>query len=333
MTSSIHMTTREILDSRGYIVIRGALKDAEIEAGISCFVGQQMDYAAMIRFIEFIFMPKIADHMYWKPNWTKYRASDSDNASDASTFHRDLVPLKDDGSHSHIPLHDVYTALCYFDSTHMDVKPKSHLKRYTYLDSFKEFKDCERLSLAPGDILLFHPTLLHRGIFTEGLAHRRLLQIFEIYPDSSAAAFLSPSILHIPYRGETVKNRWKTGLTNWMSHLSPTVAFMNMCATLNAAYGYNIEEFADHELLKDILYLSSEGLQSRIRMKRGQLQPINRYVFSPRMIIEDLYNIDPELNRKAVWAMWTKPFVDMGAWLILGFAAVTVSGYAITLCL
>lgn len=41
--------------------------------------------------------------------------------------------------------------------------------------------------------------MLHRGIFTEHLPNRRLIQLFDIYPNENILNKVHNKILHIPY--------------------------------------------------------------------------------------------------------------------------------------
>jgi len=43
----------------------------------------------------------------------------------------------------------------------------------------------QRLDIRRGDILVFHANLHHRGVHFHPSKHRRLLQIFEVFPDRS----------------------------------------------------------------------------------------------------------------------------------------------------
>lgn len=81
----------------------------------------------------------------------------------------------------------IYTCLLYFDEADMEVIPFTHKKDYVNKYSASElFNQRIRIKMEPGDVLIFHSNLHHRGVgyntlLSTGLVKsRRLLQIFDV---------------------------------------------------------------------------------------------------------------------------------------------------------
>lgn len=109
--------------------------------------------------------------------------------------------------------------------------------------------------------MIFHSGLIHRGIFSQGLNHRRLVQVFEVFPDASLMNDYKDRILHI--RNE--KNR---SIGNWAISLSKNESLfwiVNFFGYLNAATGYGYQHRPLRRCGMDYDYCSSEGTQERLK--------------------------------------------------------------------
>jgi hypothetical protein len=161
------------LHDNGYIIMNNTISQYDLSYGLSCIEGNKVNYRTLKYFIDHIFIKTIAKKLSWNPIYLKFRFSNKQNAKDASTFHSDIYNFADD------KLMPIYTALCYFDNAQMQIIPSSHLsnKRTNFLDR-------KTINLVPGDILVFHANLHHRGLFYDVGTNRRLLQVFEVFPDT-----------------------------------------------------------------------------------------------------------------------------------------------------
>jgi hypothetical protein len=164
--------------TRGYVILRNVLSDQKLKCGST--TEQKIDYTEMRHFIDTIFFPTIASNVDFitKPTYAKFRFSNNNNSTDASTFHSDVY------NYTGSKIQPIFTCLCYFDDTQMELIPGTHLydrngySRNTYAQ--KRVIDIRR-----GDILIFYASIHHRGTgFTNG-RNRRLLQVFEVFPDDS----------------------------------------------------------------------------------------------------------------------------------------------------
>ena len=160
------------LHDNGYIILNNTLSQHDLTYGLSCIENNKVNYGTLKYFIDHIFMRQISSTLSWNPTYLKFRFSNKQNAKDASTFHSDVYNYTSDQT---IP---IYTALCYFDNAQMQVIPFSHLKNQP-----TNFMARKTINLSPGDILVFHANLHHRGIFYNSGQFRRLLQVFEVFPD------------------------------------------------------------------------------------------------------------------------------------------------------
>lgn len=160
------------LHDNGYIILNNTMSQHDLTYGLSCIENDKVNYGILKYFIDHIFMKQISSSLSWNPTYLKFRFSDKQNAKDASTFHSDVYNYTNDET---IP---IYTALCYFDNAQMQIIPYSHLKNQS-----TNFFSRKTINLNSGDILVFHANLHHRGIFYNSEQSRRLLQVFEIFPD------------------------------------------------------------------------------------------------------------------------------------------------------
>ena len=197
--------TQDTLDIHkdGYIILRNALTENEIESALSCTFDRKVDYQDMKKFIDDVFFKSIKKNQQFitNPKSVKFRYSNNNNSKDASLFHGDVYNYTD------IALVPIYSCLCYFDDTRMEIIPKSHLKSNDLsLQSY--FKKIE-LKLHRGDILIFHSNIHHRGVNFDKEGDRRILQVFDVFPDMETYTKHSPKLAivkptHIPKIGSQI---------------------------------------------------------------------------------------------------------------------------------
>lgn len=155
----------------GYIIIKNKLSIQEQKYGLSCMIGDKINYDLLKSFIDNVFLPKIP---FSDPVYLKARLSNNNNSIDAAVLHSDVYNFT---SEKEIPM---YTALCYFDKAELELIPGSHIMpRSSFIEDNKKRIV---LHVDPGDIVVFNAVITHRGVnFSKG-ENRRLLQVFEVFP-------------------------------------------------------------------------------------------------------------------------------------------------------
>jgi len=250
----------EELPEKGYVLLRNTLTPQQIEIARNCFQERKLHYHDMANFIEQHMLPQVNKQLAWQSIYVKFRASDNNNSTDASTFHRDLI------THDTQPLDSpCYTCLAYLDPTVMELIPGSHKFNTLNLSQAAElYKFKQQVNIKPGDLLVFASTLLHRGIFTEKLPHRRLLQVFETYPNKEIYHKYAQQVQHIPASNPKASHDMAK-LMKLISKSKILVGITNVFGYLNASEGYGTELSPLQKLqLSQFKYVSSEAKQPRI---------------------------------------------------------------------
>jgi len=183
------------LHKNGYILIKNPLADYQKNNALNCIrdVGggkKMIDYNKFNLFIDNDFIPTINNTFGWSSIYLKYRFSNSQNSKDAATFHGDIYNFADEN------LMPIYTGLIYFDGAVMEIIPGSHIKNN--LSTRELYNRKVKLIMGPGDILVFHANMNHRGVFHESKRkNRRLLQVFEIFPNKKVYEIYKPKFLSV----------------------------------------------------------------------------------------------------------------------------------------
>jgi hypothetical protein len=265
------------MNDNGFVILKRALSRTDLLQADMCFRDKTLEYSLMKFFIDGVMMPRINDTFGWDTRYVKFRVSDNNNSADASTFHRDVL------TPDTVPM---YTCLTYLDRTVMELIPRSHLRPHADLTSaLRVYGERIQVTIEPGDILVFNASVLHRGIFTEGLSHRRLVQVFDVFPDPATYARYAPTFVHVP--GDEAYS----ALVVTLSKIEPFISLLNMFGYLNAltGYGRTNERF------------SSEGLRGRIEIEPNTWQPLNQYVLN-----NPTRDIDPACRRRHKFEHYTR---------------------------
>lgn len=248
----------------GYIHLKNAISQDTLEKMYSNMNDTQMNYTGMQSLITQVIQSSVNPALHWQADYVKFRVSDNNNSVDASAFHRDIFNQTD--KKEDFPC---YTCIMYLDKTVMEVVPGSHLTPFlSHYDALTQLFNVNKIYLNVGDILVFNARLLHRGIFTENLPHRRVIQIFEMFTSSES---LSKNINRIVYKlgDETFANAIKfVSKINWMCF------FWNLSGYFNAATGYGILKNCN---MPGMDYLSPEGSALRINVIPNTWQELNKY--------------------------------------------------------
>jgi hypothetical protein len=253
----------------------------------------KVNYYEMTDFIENTILSTVQKVMKWEnPVYIKYRVSDNNNSADASAFHRDIICQSRNSEN--IP---IFTCLTYLDNTIMEVIPGSHTKLFmNFNDSIKSLGNRKKIYIEQGDILLFYSNLLHRGIFTENLTHRRLIQVFEIFPSTESFNKYKNQILHI--KG----NEQYSDFMIKLSRINITSNMMNIYGYFNSSMGYGImPEFEQ----MGVTYLSSEGLRGRLIPVKNSWQDINKYIIN-----SDLNDMPNHLEKKMRYICYNRQYIN-----------------------
>lgn len=174
------------MNDKGYAYMQDVLSPDETEYALSAYVGDKVDYPKMKNFIDTMFLPAVARKLSFMkdPRYVKFRFSDNNNSTDAAVVHRDVYNFTQDKTV------EMYTVLCYFDDSEMELHEYSHgAHNIGLVDTYKARK---RVKMGRGDVLVFYSTLLHRGVKFGQTKHRRLLQVFDVFPSAEAYAQYFP---------------------------------------------------------------------------------------------------------------------------------------------
>jgi hypothetical protein len=166
------------ISKNGYILLPNILTGDELDFGLSCMRLDKADYSITKQFIDTVFFPKIIEKtmVITDPVYVKFRLSNNNNSTDASTFHGDIYNNSDTET---LP---IYTCLCYFDDAQLEIIPGSH--KYNNSGwSIESYNKKRVINIKRGDILIFHSNIHHRGVNYNKTVNRRLLQVFEVFPD------------------------------------------------------------------------------------------------------------------------------------------------------
>jgi|TARA_B110000211_G_C13996485_1_gene516453 hypothetical protein len=295
------------LKEDGMYVLPGLVNNDKWANAISCPTGN-VNYKLMRVYIDECIL-EINKTIGWNSVMTKYRVSagctfDTSNATDASAFHRDLQ------QHSESENFPVFTLIVYLDPAELGVIKGSHLKRHmSLLDAITQ--TTEVLSLAPGDGVLFHASLLHKGLFKK-LDSRRVIQCFDIYPTPELADKYSNRIIHIwldPDSTESEKGIIMAKFTHlWISGIMKYVAY------ILAAQGYGHKNIV---LPNGIEAISGEAWRGRLphmQESDGEFHSGNLYV-----IANELYCVDAdEENNKIIRNfIYHKIWFDIGVTILI----------------
>ena len=228
-----------------------------------------------------------------------------------------------------------FTCLTYLDTTCMEVIPGSHRRPHMKLwEAVSQFGSRVRLSLRVSDVLLFHSCLLHRGIFTERLPHRRLIQVFEVFPSKALYECYGTQVVHIP---SSMSSEKASSVLEWVYESTAMVA--TWFGYLNAAtgYGYSSSDSSansdetSQRTTRALLY-SSEGTRPRlIPRHRSQIkvanspspldigpiwQPGNHYILNSNE--NQVLTLEEGPTKKDLgWKQYNQQFLTYG--VVIGF--------------
>jgi len=190
------------MNDKGYAYMRDVLSPDETEYALSAYVGETVDYPKMKDFIDTKFLPAVCRKLGFMkdPRYVKFRFSDNNNSTDAAVVHRDCYNFTKEKTV------EMYTVLCYFDDSEMELHEYSH---GIYNPGLVEcYKTRKRIKMSKGDVLVFYSTLMHRGVKFGKTKHRRLLQVFDVFPTAEAYAKYFPLFCIVKMKTSSSKFDW-----------------------------------------------------------------------------------------------------------------------------
>ena len=208
------MNQQTDLHADGYVLLKNAMSQDDVQYALSCDLGDgKVDYVKMRRFIETKFFAGIRRNLdaITDPHYVKFRFSNNNNAKDAALIHGDIY------NHTNLPVIPIFTCLCYFDDAQMELIPKSHILNTT-ASSSQAFDRRIQLVLGRGDALVFHSNIQHRGVNYNAAENRRLLQVFDVFPDAATYARHAPKLVIVKtYYATTFNEKVFTPMILFMS--------------------------------------------------------------------------------------------------------------------
>ena len=165
------------LRNDGYILVENKKYKKEFNQSLNSFYfNNSTDYIKLKNFIDNKYYPVFKNVLNHKDKiyYGKFRFSNNNNSSDASTFHGDIYNFTNEN------IVNFYTCLYYFDDAYLEIIPESHRKDYLIKNSsHSSYKNIKKIFIKSGTFVIFHANIHHRGVgFTKG--NRRLLQIFDV---------------------------------------------------------------------------------------------------------------------------------------------------------
>jgi hypothetical protein len=258
--------------------------NSRVMSGLTCInADNTINYRKLNDYIEQSFLPGInnAVPVIPQPVYGKFRFSDNTNAADASTFHGDMYNFTDDDI---VPM---YTCLVYFDDGELEVVPGTHRKSIADNTTVtQKLGMAQRIKFRPGDMLIFHANMHHRGVGYSTTKHRRLLQVFDIFPSPTVHAVHNERLY-------TMKTS-KTAMASVVNAASQAVATVPpIINALNAAHYVLVCNNIQYKIaLTDVPDVEKNGRY--ISYEPGERKPIDHCTPQEPWNVNII--VDPEAN-------------------------------------
>ena len=316
------MNIIRILQKRGYYVFRNGTDESLLSRGRE-HINSRVDYREAEKLISEGIMQPIQDATGLNLTVSKYRVSNNNNSVDAAGFHRDLQVL----NRRIVTPVPVYTALMYLDDSMMEVIPGSHTRyRMTLGGALRSLRKRTKIDMKGGDVLIFHASLIHRGIFYKKAANRRLIQCFDCIPQEDFE-FYNSKILHLPCLNNC-NSRFEYAAVA-IAKVRPFINLINNVNYFNVATGYS----SSSDLIRTVGYrgiefLSTEANNRRLAPRYDGPEVNNRYIVA----VPNLRDQRSEDVLKIYYHTMVKFFVYKLTLLILGVLAVYLCYRCMKLC-
>jgi len=272
--------TIENLYKRGYIIIRNAIDKNAIRNVRKSIIGNIVNYCENKEFIDHNIMPLIKQVTSWSnPSYYKFRTSNNNNSSDAGVFHRDLNNFTKNKE-----IWPIYTCICYLDGGTMEIIPDTF--KNPVMDNIKSYNfyfRSKKIQLRPGDILLFNCLTIHRGIFSDRMLNRRLIQVFEIYPNDKIRSCFSKRVLKkIPFHSKNYDATQKFNV--WCHKMKIPSAILNIVGYIYASKRIPYPQYNITEKDLNANKYFSQKATTRVIPELGKFYKSNCFVLNERKI-------------------------------------------------
>lgn len=249
-------------------------------------------------------------------NWTcqvsKYRISpgcshESSNASDAASFHRDIMLH----TKHNVP---IYTFIIYLDDSLLKIIPKSHNHLRMNFIKFSLSKT-NTLKLKSGDAILINAALLHCGVFNNIKKNRRVIQLFDVFPSEKIAMKYSQHIAHVHY------NKFNSNIGSIISKISHSKFswFVKKLSSLVTSNGYGYNTFKN-----DYNIISGESYRSRLSSDKENIDKYfmgNLYVIYTQNYVNTLSENKNNYYRSIIYdKIYINYFIQSIIYILLLFS-------------
>ena len=266
----------DILNKNGYIIIKDAINLNILNKTKEYIKNDKVNYSEMTDFIQTDIFKIINNKLNDKYDYMKYRVSNNNNSSDAGSFHKDTKE-----GFTCCKLNTIFTCIMYWDKSMFQLIKGSHnILIMTPDELINYYKQKITINVNPGDLIIFHSNLLHRGIFYKKVPNRRILQIFDIVKKKDYD-YYTKNILHIPCKDKcsNLFNNYLQKL-NKIKCISELINFLNY---INVGRNYGVI-FNQKYSNKKYIYLSSEANADRlIKIVKNTFQDNNLYIINPNL--------------------------------------------------
>eukprot|EP01084_Bolivina_argentea_P187615 323122_1 len=167
-------TKSEFLETHGFVRLCNILDQPNGQKlrDEGCEIVESQNFKNMIQFADAHMIPLLKTNLGWEsPRFGRTFMSNNDNPH---AWHRDVYS-KDKAQYP-----QQYTILLYLDSTELNVYSGTHK---TPSFSLLRFLDTTTIAVHRGDIVVLYSHLLHRGRFDSPFKPRRMIQLFEGFPN------------------------------------------------------------------------------------------------------------------------------------------------------
>jgi hypothetical protein len=222
----------EALEGEGFVHIRQCV-GPDILRQFNDHVGKtDVDYHAMAAVLLGV-RQCLYHQLGWRAVMTKYSVSNQDNRIDASFLHTDVKNL----SRTNTPI-PCYTVLLYGDGGRMQLIPSTHRRAHeSLICAAIDLTRIMTIEVAPGDLMIINTSLIHRGLFWDVERDRRLMQIFEVYPNQATFDRFAPMV-STTHASESSRLRMLRAIHRKASLRPGVNAVTNMLMYINYRLGY-----------------------------------------------------------------------------------------------